>query len=135
MKRTFLCCAVSATIATACASSPNKIPAQYVSPVQYSTYDCDQITLEQAALERRTGELYQSLKKQSDGDKWQMGVGLVLFWPALLALEGGDGPEATEYARLRGEYEALRVNSVQKKCGLAFREELKEVVEEKADNT
>lgn len=47
-----------------------------------------------------------------------MGIGLAVFWPALLFLEGGDGPEATEYAQLKGEYEALRQNSVQKRCGI-----------------
>ena len=45
-----------------------------------------------------------------------MGVGLVLFWPTLFFLEGGDGPEASEYTQLKGEFEALRTNSVQKKC-------------------
>jgi len=49
-----------------------------------------------------------------------MGVGLILFWPTLFALEGGDGPDAGEYAQLKGEYEALRTNSVQKRCGLAM---------------
>ena len=33
----------------------------------------------------------------------------------LLALEGGDGPEAVEYARLKGEYEALRQSAVRLK--------------------
>jgi len=115
---------------TACASSPNKISAQYVSPLQYKSYDCEQIVLEQARIERRTNELYQSLKKEANADKWQMGVGLVLFWPALFALEGGDGPEASEYARLRGEYEALRTNSIERKCEIQFREELKKAIEE-----
>ena len=47
-----------------------------------------------------------------------MGVGLLLFWPALFALEGGDGPEAAEYARLKGEYEALRQAAVMKKISI-----------------
>ena len=41
---------------------------------------------------------------------------MVLFWPTLFFLEGGDGPEASEYTQLKGEFEALRTNSVQKKC-------------------
>ena len=36
-----------------------------------------------------------------------MAVGMVLFWPALFFLEGGDGPEAAEYSRLKGEQEAV----------------------------
>ena len=46
-----------------------------------------------------------------------MAVGLLLFWPALFFLEGGDGPEAAEYARLKGQYEALRTVAVQRKIG------------------
>jgi hypothetical protein len=62
-----------------------------------------------------------------------MGVGLVLFWPALFFLEGGDGPEAAEYAQLKGEFEALRENSIQKKCGIESKspeEIMKEAAEE-----
>ena len=47
-----------------------------------------------------------------------MGIGLILFWPTLFALEGGDGPEAAEYGRLKGEYEAIRSAALQKKCAL-----------------
>ena len=62
--------------------------------------------------------MYASLNKKATGDKWQMGIGLLLFWPVLFALEGGDGPEAQEYARLRGQYEALRQVAIQKKINL-----------------
>lgn len=124
---------VSAVVVLAtvgCASSPNKIAAQYVSPMAYQGYDCDQIALEQNRIERRTGELYQSLKKEANADKWQMGVGLILFWPALFMLEGGDGPEASEYARLRGEYNALSEVSIMKKCQIQFKEDLGDVIKE-----
>ena len=124
---------VSAAVVLAtvgCASSPNKIAAQYVSPMAYQGYDCEQIALEQNRIERRTGELDQSLKKEANADKWQMGVGLILFWPALFMLEGGDGPEASEYARLRGEYNALSEVSIMKKCQIQFKEDLGDVIKE-----
>ncbi len=70
---------------------------------------------------RRTNTLYQSLKQKRSADNWQMGVGLVLFWPTLFALEGGDGAQASEYAQIKGEYEALRVTSVEKECELAYK--------------
>ena len=66
----------------------------------------------------RTTTLYQRLKKERNADNWQMGIGLVLFWPTLFFLEGGDGPEAAEYAQLKGDFEALRINSVERKCGI-----------------
>lgn len=102
----------------ACASNPDKIDAAYVSPLKYKDYDCDQLALEMDYVGQRTNKLYQRLKSERNADNWQMGVGLVLFWPSLFLLEGGDGPEASEYAQLKGEFEALRINSVQRKCGI-----------------
>jgi hypothetical protein len=102
----------------ACASNPDDIDAAYVSPIKYQNYDCDQLGVEMDYVGQRTTKLYQRLKDEREADNWQMGVGLVLFWPALFWLEGGDGPDAAEYAQLKGEYEALRDMSVSKKCGI-----------------
>ncbi len=102
-------------VLAACASNPDKIDAAYVSPLKYKDYDCDQLAMEMDHVGRRTTELYQRLRNDRTNDNWQMGVGL-FFWPVLFALEGGDGPEATEYAQLQGEYEALRENTVVNKC-------------------
>jgi hypothetical protein len=101
-----------------CATNPNKISAQYVSPLIYKDYTDDQIISEMDHVGRRTNELYMSLAKEAKADKWQTGIGIVIFWPALFLLEGGDGPEAVEYARLKGEYEALRQNAIQRRIGL-----------------
>lgn len=116
MKKMALIAVISSL--TACASNPDKIDAAYVSPLKYKDYDCDQIAMEMDHVGRRTNELYQRLQAERTADNWQMGVGLLLFWPSLFFLEGGDGPEAAEYAQLKGEYESLRTNSVQKKCGI-----------------
>ena len=117
----FLTLAIAGSLAlSACASSPDKMTAMSVSTLSYESYDCDQIAAESQRVERRVSELYGQLKKTADNDSAQMAVGLILFWPTLFFLEGGDGPEAAEYRRLKGEYEALQKVSVQKKCGLEF---------------
>lgn len=112
----FLVALASVTVA-GCATNPDKMTASYVSPMRYSSYDCDQIAMEKYTLERRISELHGVLKKESSNDNAQMAVGMLLFWPTLFFLEGGDGPQATEYQRLKGEYEALGEASVMKKCG------------------
>ena len=71
---------------------------------------------ETVRVQRRVDNLQASLKKTASDDAAQMGVGLILFWPALFFLEGGDGPQAQEYARLKGEAEALERVSIQKRC-------------------
>jgi hypothetical protein len=103
-----------------CASQPDDIATAYVSPLQYRTYDCDQLSLEAERVSARTQELYGSLKKTADDDAAQMGVGLILFWPTLFFLEGGDDARAHEYGRLKGERDAIEKESVQKKCGIKF---------------
>ncbi|MDA8620744.1 metal ABC transporter ATP-binding protein [Planctomycetota bacterium] len=100
---------------TGCATKPSNIKAAYVSPLKYKDYTCDQIIMEMDHVGRRVDELYVALKKRADGDAAVTGVGLILFWPVLFAIDG-DGPEAQEYARLKGEYEALRQQSVAKNC-------------------
>ena len=99
-----------------CASSPDKMTAAYVSPMQYRDYDCNQIAGELQRVTRRAQELYGHLDKTASNDNAQMAVGMVLFWPALFFLEGGDGPEAAEYSRLKGERDALEQVAIQKHC-------------------
>lgn len=103
-----------------CASSPDKMAAAYVSPIQYQDYDCKQLGGELARVSRRAQELYGQLDKTASNDGAQMAVGLVLFWPALFFLEGGDGPEAAEYSRLKGERDALEQVAIQKHCDPAI---------------
>jgi len=100
----------------ACATPPEKIAKAYVSPLQYKDYDCDQIAMETDRVSRRVQNLNTSLKKTASDDSAQMAVGMILFFPALFFLEGGDGAEAQEYARLKGESEALQTAAIQKKC-------------------
>lgn len=117
--RVVLVTCISGAILYGCASNPDKLGAAYVSPLKYKDYDCDQIALEMDNVSHRTSTLYYQLKKERNADNWQTGVGLVLFWPALFFLEGGDGPEAAEYTQLKGEYVALQSTSVEKKCQIS----------------
>ena len=59
-------------------------------------------------------------------DAVAIGVGVVVFWPVAIAvveqkLIEGDGPEAVELARLKGEYEALEKVAIEKNCNVQFR--------------
>lgn len=107
------------SLITGCASYSEDIAATYVSPLQYRDYDCDQIGMEMEAVSRRVGTLSKSLDSKAEGDVWQV-AGAVVLWPTLFFLEGGDGPEAAEYARLKGEFETLEKVSIRKKCEMAI---------------
>ena len=119
-KATFKGLAVTVLSSTllACASNPDNIDAAYVSAFKYEPYSCEQISFELGFVARRTQALYDTLRSTRRHDNWQAGVGVILL-PTLFALEGGDGVEASEYAFLKGEFEALQYASMQKRCGFA----------------
>tara|TARA_E500000178_G_scaffold346802_1_gene399013 strand:- start:62 stop:493 length:432 start_codon:yes stop_codon:yes gene_type:complete len=133
LKRIFFTSFTFPLILGACATNPDKIAAAYVSPFKYRAYNCDQLAEEMDYIGQRTLQLDQRPKADRDADNWQMGVELVLVWPALFALEGGEGPEATEYAQLKGEYEALRQTTVRKECSLEFWLSPEEIIQKRAE--
>lgn len=130
--------AVIVTLIVGCASDPVEIQPQYVSPMQFQSFNCDQISAEMTRISRRVSELFGRLDKLRSDDEAQTAVGMILFWPALFFLEGGDGPDAVEYARLRGEIDALEKVAIEKQCDMtefqAMREwerKIRESAEEK----
>ena len=111
---------LSASLLTAgCATSSGNISASYVSPMQYHAYECDQIMAEAGRIRVRVNELTGHLDQAANNDKMLVGVGLILFWPALLAV-GGNKQQEMEFARLKGEYEALQSAAIQKRCQAAM---------------
>ena len=105
----------------ACADAAKDIPTQYVSPLTYENYNCQQIGGELERTSRRVGELTTQVDKRASKDTLKMTVGILLLWPTLFFVDG-NGPEAAEYGRLKGEYEAQQKVSVQKECGFEFKE-------------
>ncbi len=106
-------------LTTGCASSSSEIGAQYVSPIQYQSYTCQQIGQEAQRVSQRAAQVAGVQDEKSTNDAVAMGVGLVLFWPGLLFIKG-DGTTAAELGRLKGEFEALEQASIQKNCNIQF---------------
>ena len=100
----------------ACASAPKDIAATYVSPNEYNGFSCEDLEDEMRSLSRRVAILTGQLDEEANADQIQMGVGMLLFWPALFFLEGGDGAQASEYALLKGKYEAVEIKYNRNKC-------------------
>lgn len=104
-------------LVSACSSRSDTISAQYVSPLQYQSYDCNQIRMEMQRVGRRVNEVAGVQDSEATKDSVAMGVGLVLFWPALFFMIGKD--QEQELSRLKGEFEALEQASIQKDCNVA----------------
>lgn len=117
MLRKIIAISCAAGVLAGCASSPDKISAQYVSPMQYASYDCDAVREEMIRVSNHVQQVAGVQRKKAKNDQIAMGVGLVLFWPALFFLAGGDKKE--ELSRLKGEYDALNQVAIQKRCAVA----------------
>lgn len=73
------------------------------------------MTAEAQRIQSKVVDLGGRLDQASSNDKAIMGVGLILFWPALFAL-GGTKQQEAEFSRLKGEYDALQQAAIAKKC-------------------
>jgi hypothetical protein len=103
------------TFLGACASASKDIATASVSPLQYQSYDCEMLRLESQRLHSRVTELGGRLDTAANNDKAITAAAIVVFWPAAFFLGGNKAQEA-EYARLKGEAEAINQASVMKKC-------------------
>ncbi len=107
---------VSLAIAVSgCSTASKDIAATYVSPIQYQSYDCDQLGAETQRIQAKVTQIGGRLDESASNDKVLTGVGVILFFPVLFALGGTKAQEA-EYARLKGEYDAVQQAAVAKKC-------------------
>lgn len=97
-----------------CATQSKNITATYVSPLQYQHYTCNQVGQELGRVSRKVMEISQSQDRAATKDAVAMAIGMVVFWPALFFLIGGDKKD--ELSRLKGEYEALEGTAIEKQC-------------------
>ena len=106
MRHVFIAAAPAGALA-GCAADTSQIKAEYASPVKYENYSCKQLEGEAARLTRKVTEVGARVDQTAADDDAQTGVGLILFWPALFFLEGEDTADTREFARLRGEMDAV----------------------------
>ena len=104
---------------TGCASKSSDITASYVSPVMYESWTCRQLSEEAARLSSRAAIAAGVQDEKATGDAWKTGAAIILFWPAAFAISG-DGGNAAELARLRGEMDAVEQASIRKNCNIQF---------------
>jgi hypothetical protein len=114
-KKTGICLLTVGLMLSGCATSSDKISASYISPMQYQSYDCDQLIAEGTRLNQRVITLQGQVDKAASNDKALTGVGVILFFPVLFAL-GGNQQQEAEYGRLKGEHEAVQQAAIVKKC-------------------
>jgi len=122
-KAAAICLSVSIAI-SGCATGSKDLSATYTSPLTYQSFDCAQLAEELQRIQARVVQLGGRLDQAAANDKAIMGVGIIIFWPALFAL-GGTKQQEAEYSRVTGEAEAVQRSQVTKKCSAAAPAETK----------
>jgi hypothetical protein len=103
-----------------CASRSSDVKASYVSPRTYQGWSCSELTAEAQRVSVRASAAAGAQDKRRSHDAAMVGVGVVVFWPALLFTKG-DGQETAELARLKGEMSAIKQEASAKRCAIRFR--------------
>jgi hypothetical protein len=111
--------ALAAVAVSGCAKGSSSISSTYVSPIMYQNFTCEQISAEGLRLSAVASNLAGVQDQKAKNDAFAMGVGLVLFWPALFFIKGND-EKAGELAMVRGQMQALQQASIEKNCGITF---------------
>lgn len=119
MNKTVAIAVAFAGALSSCASKPKDIEAAYVSPTLYESLSCDRLREEATAVSARAVAASGVQQKKADNDAVAVGVGLVIFWPALFFAKG-DEASAAEVARLKGEMKAIETASLKNNCGIRF---------------
>jgi hypothetical protein len=102
-----------------CASSAADITPSYISPVQYSSYNCQQLGLEAQSVSARAAALSGAQDSQRTKDALATTAAVVVFWPAAFFV-GGDKQTASELAQMKGQMVAIEQASIAKKCNIQF---------------
>jgi uncharacterized lipoprotein YmbA len=104
------------TTLSGCATSSENNHSPYISPAQFQTYSCDELSREIERIQTRVSQLMgQPTDKTLIKDKWILGADLSLSWAALFAL-GGTREQEAEYVLLKSEYDAIQQWAIAKQC-------------------
>jgi hypothetical protein len=90
-----------------CATRSADVAPLPASPTEFTTWDCARIDDELDTVQQRAADVAYSVDQRAGSNIVALGVGLAVFWPAILAMRP-DGLEAAELARLKGRFEALQ---------------------------
>jgi hypothetical protein len=104
-----------------CASKSSEIAPSYVSPMMYQSFTCQQLAAEATRVSAAAATAAGQQDSQVTKDAVATTVGVVIFWPALLLI-GGDKQNAAQLAQLKGQMDAIEQTSIQKNCGIQFRQ-------------
>jgi hypothetical protein len=115
MKLSILAVASLCAALYGCAATSGEIVTSVIPVHEFADYSCDQLNAESQRIANRVVKLGGSIDQAATNDKLLTGVAIVLAWPAIGAL-GGTEQQERDYARIRGEYDAIHKAAAIKHC-------------------
>ncbi len=110
---------IVALMLAGCATPPKDIAPTYVSAALYLNLSCAQLKAEAEGVSSRAAAAFGRQEQNRGRDVAMTTVSVVLFWPAAFFMKG-DGADAAEVARLKGEMQAIEQVNRAKNCGIVF---------------
>jgi len=104
-----------------CASKSSEIVPAYVSPLMYQSFTCQQLAAEATRVSAAAAAAAGQQDSQVTKDAVATTVGVLIVWPALFLIQG-DKQNAAQLAQLKGQMNAIEEMSIQKNCGIQFRQ-------------
>jgi hypothetical protein len=114
VKSAFLIASILATTLSACATAPEDVSPRYQSAAKYDPMTCEGIVKQREEIAEKVEKVSGKQRAHRTEDEVAIGVGAVIFWPALLWLAVGS--KKTELADLKGQYEAVQRAADAKHC-------------------
>ncbi len=98
-----------------CATRSAEVLARPTDPAAYAGWDCGRLTEQLDIVQHDAVDLAYAVDAQVGNNLIALGIGVAVFWPALLAMRP-DGTDAERLAEMKGRYEALRTTLKQQQC-------------------
>ncbi|MDE2080418.1 MAG: hypothetical protein KGI90_03625 [Burkholderiales bacterium] len=114
--RPALCLALSLALAAGgCATRAADVAPAPTNPAEFLAWDCSHIDDELDRVQLHAVDVAYAVDQRAATNIVALGVGLSVFWPALVAMRPA-GLDAAELARLKGRFEALHAAARSKGC-------------------
>jgi len=107
--------AIAAAALAGCATRAVDVHPPAADPAEFAGWTCSRIDDELDAVQQRAADIAYAVDEGTGSNILALGVGMTVFWPALLASRPS-GLEAADLTRLHGRYGALRSAATLRAC-------------------
>jgi hypothetical protein len=106
---------LAAVLVAGCATRAADVQPLPANPADFLPWPCARIHDEMDLVQQRAVDLSWTVDERAGQHVVALGIGLAIFWPALLAMRP-DGADAEALARLKGRFEALQAAAAANGC-------------------